>query len=151
MLATLIASLASGETMVAMRRARRAAVFYSIAALAALCGLGFLIGALYIWFAERYGSLGAATGFGIGFLVLAGLTLLVHRMTAGTRARRAAEKRKSDMTAAGVAAALAVLPGLLRTRAGAGALLAPALAVIGYAIYRENRRGPRRVRPEDFS
>ena len=140
MLATLLASLASGETAVAIRRARRAAIVYLLAGVAALCGVGFLIGALYIWLSRRYGSLETALWFGAGFLVIAVAILLIHRLTAGSRARRAAERRKSDLTAVGVAAALAVLPGLLRSRAGIGTLLAPALAVVAYAIYRENSR-----------
>ncbi len=60
MLASLISALASGETVAALRRARTAAIVYALAAIAALCGLGFLIGAAYIWAAERYGSLAAA-------------------------------------------------------------------------------------------
>jgi undecaprenyl pyrophosphate phosphatase UppP len=140
MLASLIASLASGETVVAIRRARRAAIVYLLAGAAGLIGLGFLIGALYIWLAERYGRVETALGFGIGFIVLALLILLIHRLTAGSRAKRAAERRKSDLTAMGVAAALAVLPGLMRSRAGLGTLIAPALAVVAYAIYRENSK-----------
>ena len=42
-----------------------------------ICGLGFLVGAAYIWTASRYGSLAAALGFGAGFLLLAGLILLI--------------------------------------------------------------------------
>lgn len=140
MLASLIASLASGETAVAIRRARRAAIVYLLAGVAGLCGAGFLLGALYIWLSDRYGRLETALGFGVGFIVLALLILLFHRLTAGSRARRAAERRRSDLTAMGVAAALAALPGLMRGRAGVGALLAPALAVAAYAIYRENSR-----------
>lgn len=126
----------------AVRRARRAAIVYLLAGAAGLCGIGFLIGALYIGLSERYGRLETALGFGAGFIVLALLILLVHRLTAGSRSRRAAEKRRSDLTAVGVAAALAALPGLTRSRAGLGALLIPALAVVGYAIYRENS-GPK--------
>jgi undecaprenyl pyrophosphate phosphatase UppP len=150
MLASLIASLASGETVVAIRRARRAAIVYLGAGTAGLCGVGFLIGALYIWISERYGRLETALGFGVGFIVLALLILLIHRLTAGSRARRATERRKSDLAAMGIAAALAALPGLMRSRVGLGALLAPALAVVAYAIYRENSRPkPDRDGPPD--
>jgi undecaprenyl pyrophosphate phosphatase UppP len=140
MLASLIASLASGETVVAIRRARRAAIVYLLAGTAGIIGVGFLIGALYIWLAELYGRLETALGFGVGFIVLALLIVLVHRLTAGSRAKRAAERRRSDLTAMGVAAALAALPGLMRSRVGLGTLLAPALAVVAYAIYRENSK-----------
>jgi undecaprenyl pyrophosphate phosphatase UppP len=140
MLTSLLASLASGETVLALRRAQRAAVVYALAGIAAICGVGFLIGALYIWLSSRYGSLATAIGFGVGFIVIALLILLVHRLMAGSRARRAAERRKSDLTAVGVATAIAVLPGLLRSKAGLGVVLAPALAILGYVIYRENSR-----------
>jgi undecaprenyl pyrophosphate phosphatase UppP len=140
MLASLIASLASGETVVAIRRARRAAIVYLLAGTAGIIGVGFLIGALYIWLSELYGRLETALGFGVGFIVLALLIVLVHRLTAGSRAKRAAERRRSDLTAMGVAAALAALPGLMRSRAGLGTLVAPALAVVAYAIYRENSK-----------
>ena len=140
MLAPLLASLASGETVLAVHRARRAVIFYLLAGLAAFCGVGFLLGALYIWLSGLYGRLETALSFGLGFLIVALVIAMTHRLTAGSRARRAAERRKSDLTAVGVAAALAVLPGLLRSRAGVGALLAPALAVVAYAIYRENSR-----------
>lgn len=148
MLASLIASLASGETALALRRARRTAIVYLVAGAALLCGVGFLIGALYIWLAQRYGSLQAAIAFGFGFILLALLILLIDRVTARSRAHKVAERRKADFTALGVAAALGVLPGLLRSRAGVGALLAPVIAVAAYAIYRENRdprRGDRRT------
>lgn len=147
MLASLIASLASGETVVAIRRARRAAIAYLLAGVAALCGAGFFIGAFYIWAAERYGAIQAALWIGGGFIAVAVLVLIGHRITAGARAKRVADRRKADMTAIGVAVALAVLPGLLRGRAGLAALIAPAIGLAAYAIYRENRR-PRPADPD---
>jgi undecaprenyl pyrophosphate phosphatase UppP len=143
MLASLIASLASGETLIAVRRARRAAIAYFLAALATLCGFGFFVAALYIWAAQRYGLIEAALWMGGGFIVLALIILIGHRVTAGAQARRAADRRKADLTAVGVATALAVLPGLFRVRGGLGVLLAPAIGLVAYAIYRENSKpGP---------
>lgn len=143
MLASLISGLASGETVAAIRRARTAAIVYMLATLAALCGLGFLVGAAYIWTAIRYGSFAAASGFGAGFLVLAGLILLIYQISAGSRARRRAQRRNADLKAIGIAAALAVLPTLLKGKGGLGVLLGPAVALAAYAIYREN------VKPDD--
>ena len=143
MLASLISGLASGETVAAMRRARTAAIVYVLALSAALCGLGFLVGAAYIWAAARYGSLAAALGFGVGFLVIAGVVLLIHRLMSGARARRAARRRNADMKALGITAALAVLPTLLKGKGGLGVILGPAMALAAYAIYREN------VKPDD--
>jgi undecaprenyl pyrophosphate phosphatase UppP len=148
MLASLLASLASGETVVALRRARRAAIVYLMAGIMVVLAVGFLIGALYIWVAARYGSLETAIIFGVGFFLIAVVILLVDRFTARSRERRAAERRKSDLTAVGVAAALAMLPGLLRTRTGLGAAVLPALAVVAYAIYRENKKPDPDLPPE---
>lgn len=139
-LASLVAGLASGETVAAIRRARVAAIVYVAAALAALCGVGFLVGAGYILAADRYGPLAAALGFGIGFLLLAGIILLVFKLSAGRRRVEQAKRRKADMAAIGVTTALAVLPTLLRGKGAVGALLAPAIAAAAYAIYRENTK-----------
>jgi hypothetical protein len=139
MLASLIASFASGETALAVRRARRTAIAYLLAGVAALCGIGFLIGALYIWASERYGAIEAAVGIGAIFLLLSGLVLIIHTTTARVQARRAKERRASDLTTVAVASALAVLPTLLRGKAGLGTVIAPVVALTAYAIYRENR------------
>lgn len=140
MLASLIAGLASGETAAAMRRARLAAIVYVLAGAAALCGIGFLIAAAFIAAAARYGSIAAALGFGIGFLLLGMLILIVFLLSAGSRKAKREKRRKADMTAIGVTTALTVLPTLLRGKAGLGALLAPAIAAAAYAIYKENTK-----------
>jgi undecaprenyl pyrophosphate phosphatase UppP len=140
MLASLLASLASGETVVALRRARRAAVVYLFAGVFALCGLGFFVAALYIWLAARYGRFETALAFAGVFIAIAVVIILFDRLTARARAVRDAERRKSELTAVGVASALTILPGLLRSRAGLGLLIAPLVAAAGYALYRENQR-----------
>ncbi len=77
------------------------------------------------------------------FLVLAGLLVLIHQLSAKARARRRAARRNADLKALGLTAALAVLPSLLKSKAGMGALLGPAAALVAYAIYRENTKpGP---------
>jgi Na+-transporting methylmalonyl-CoA/oxaloacetate decarboxylase gamma subunit len=139
MLASLIASFASGETALVVRRARRAAIAYLLAGVAALCGIGFLIGAVYIWASQRYGAIEAALGIGVIFLLLSGLVLIIHTTTARIQARRAKERRASDLTTVAVASALAVLPTLLRGKTGLRAVIAPLVALTAYAIYRENR------------
>jgi hypothetical protein len=129
--------------MLALQRARRAAVAYLLAGLIGLCGIGFLIGAAYMWCARRYGGIEAALAFGGGFIVIAILILVAHRLMAGARARRTAERRGADLKAVGIAAAIAALPTLLRGRAGPGALLLPILGLAAYLIYRENTKpGP---------
>lgn len=144
-LVSLISGFASGEALAALKRARMAVIFYGVAAVFALCGIGFLIGAAYIWLAARYGPLATSLGFGIGFLVFAGLVLLVHKLANGARARRRARRRNADMTAVAATAALALLPALAKSKGGLGIVLGPALAFAAYAIYRENTKpGPPR-------
>ncbi|MBZ9767487.1 phage holin family protein [Mesorhizobium sp. CA6] len=150
-LVSLISALASGEAMAALHRARTAAILYGLAAIFALCGVGFLIGAAYIWLAARYGPMATSLGFGIGFLVVAGLILVIHKLMAGMRSKRRARRRQADMTAAGVTAALALLPALAKSKGGLGAVVAPALAVVAYAIYRENTKSrPSKPDPENL-
>ncbi|MDX8523232.1 phage holin family protein [Mesorhizobium sp. MSK_1335] len=146
-LVSLISALASGEAMAALQRARTTAILYGLAAIFTLCGVGFLIGAAYIWLAARYGPLATSLGIGIGFLVVAGLILVIHKLATGMRNRRRARRRQADMTAVGITAALALLPALAKSKGGLGAIVAPALAVVAYAIYRENAK-PRPFKPD---
>ena len=141
MFGSLIAGFASGEAMAAIRRLRRAAVYYTIAGILGFFGVVFLLVAAFIWAARRYGAIEAALGFGIGFVVLAGITLAIHMITARVRMRRAARQRNSDMAKVAVAASLAVLPSLLRGKVGVAALIVPAVAALAYGIYRENSGG----------
>lgn len=141
-LASLVAGLASGETVAAIRRARTAAIVYLVAGAAACLGLGFLLAAAFIWAERRYGPIEAAIGFGVGFLAIGALVLLAYRLGAGSRARRQAKRRNADLTALGVAALAALLPTLARSRPGPGMIFGPLAAIVAYAIYRENARPP---------
>ena len=136
MLASLIAAFASGEAMNAVHRAKVTAIAYLLAAIATLCGLGFLIGAGYIAASRRFGDMEAAIGFGVGFLLIALIILAIRSITARSRARRKRRRGADLATIAGVAA-VSVLPALLKSRAG---IIAPLVAFAAYAIYRENQK-----------
>jgi len=140
MLATLLASIASGEALDALKRLRLTAILYAIAGLSGLCGIGFLIGAGFIAAADRWGTFEASIGFGIGFITLACLILLVQKLVSSAQAKRAARRRSLDATALAGTAAIALLPALLARKGALGALGLPLLGVLGYAIYRENRK-----------
>ena len=148
MLAPLIAGFASGETMVALRNAKRAAVVYLFAAIAAACGVGFLVAAAYIWTAAWLGSIQAAVGFGVFFILVALLIVLAHRFRARSRARILAQKRASDVKALGIATAVAALPSLLKGKAGIGMLAVPVLALGAYAFYLRSRKADPDLPPE---
>ncbi len=139
MLAALIQSIVSGETTRAAKRVRRAMIDYMIAGICLGIGVGFLIAAAYIFVAERYGALYTAIGFGLGFIALAGVALIVHRIISGIQAkRRAEEARAAQVQALAGAAAFAILPALLKGRGGLVSLLAPVAAMVAYAIFKEN-------------
>lgn len=116
-----------------------AAVAYALAGVALLCGVGFLIAAAFIAAAERYGSFRASLGFGLGFLVLGILILGFHRLAVRRRQRRAAQVRAEQAKAYAGAAALGLLPTLLKSRAGVAGLVAPLVALAAYTIWKENQ------------
>lgn len=139
MLASLIQSLAIGEASGAAKRVRRAMIDYAIAGVFLAIGLGFLIAAGYIWVAERYTPLMAALWFGGGFVALSIIAVVVHRIIAGMQARRrAAEARATQLKTVAGAAAIAILPTLLKGRGGIMGALGPLIAMAAYAIYKEN-------------
>lgn len=138
-LSSLIASVVSGEASEAVGRARRAVVLYALAGLLVLCGAGFLLGAAFVTVANDIGTVPAALWFGGGFIVLALLLVVGHKIAANASARRAEKRRQAEMAAVASAAAFAILPALLSSRQGRSAfLVAPLLAALGYAVWREN-------------
>ncbi|MBX3579674.1 MAG: hypothetical protein KF723_20920 [Rhizobiaceae bacterium] len=140
MLGPLIAAVASGEFFGAIRRARGAVVAYLFAVIFGLTGLGFLIGAAYTLAARRWGSVEASLGFGVGFILLAGLVMAAHAIGRRRRATLAAKQRSVDVATVAGAAAVTLLPVLMRAKGGLGVLL-PVIAAAAYAVYRENSRG----------
>ena len=150
-LLAVIGSIVSGEARDAVGRAQRAAMIYLVAGLLGLAGLIFLLIAAFIAVAREIGALPAALWFGGGFLGLAVVIVAVHRIAAGIRARKAALRRKEETRTIVGTAAVALLPALLASRTGSIALLAPAIAALAYAVYRENtasRRDPPDDRPQ---
>lgn len=148
MLASLIASMATGEIMDAIRRARSAAVAYLLAGVAVLIGVGFLIAAAFSWIASIYGTVYTALGFGGVFILLAIIVIVAHRMSERSQKRLAQQRRAHDMKAMAQTAAMIIVPAII-ARGGVGGLAAPLIALLGYGIYRENRPrgGTRRRRP----
>jgi uncharacterized membrane protein (DUF485 family) len=140
MLASLIGAFISGEAMNVARRAKAAAIAYVLAAILFLAGLAFLVGAGYVAAARHFGSISAAVGFGVGFLVLGAIVLGIHAITASAR-RRQKNRRGIDLAAIAGAAAVSGLP-LLFKRGGLAGLMAPLLALLAFAVYRENRSEP---------
>ena len=124
--------------MAAVRRAQRAAIAYGLALLFGTLGCGFLLLAAFVHVARRLGVVDAGLWFGGGFLVLGLLMVVGHRIAAAMRRKSARRQRNKDMAKAAAAAGIALVPALLRSRAGLLAVAAPAIAAVAYAIYREN-------------
>ena len=142
---TFLLSILTGEAAAAARRARRSAIEYLLAGIAAAVGFTFLLVAAFVWLSRHYGMLETAmAGAGL-FLGIAVLLLIYHRISAQMRSRRARERRTGEIATISATVALAVLPSLLARRGGLVSLALPALAAVGYAIYRENAA----KRPDD--
>ena len=137
MLASLIAAFASSETYLWLRESGRATLAYAGAAVLALCGAGFFIGALFIAAARRYGDLGTAFGFGVGFFALAALTLAIYKSKARTREQRATARRAAELQTIAVAGAATMLPTLVRGGFGIAALATPVVGFGAYLLYRK--------------
>ncbi len=138
MLSRLVGSLAAGEMSDMLKRLRTAGLFNLLAALAALCGIGFLIAAAYVAAAQRWGAAPAALGFAVAFLLLATAIYGIGKVLVRRRARKAERRRASDARMLAGTAAVTLLPSILARGGGVGILLAPLVALAGYAIYREN-------------
>jgi hypothetical protein len=105
-----------------------------------VCGVGFLVAAGFIAAERRWGAINASVGFGIGFIVLAIIVFAVYRAAAAMRRRRLERERKAAQMSSLIAAALALVPTLLRSRTGMAELLAPVVALLAYMIYKENTK-----------
>lgn len=140
MLATLLASVVSGEATDAVSRLRKSLLIYAAAGLFLFCGTGFLLGAGFVTAANELGTVNAALWFAGGFIGLAIILVIIHRITARVKAKRLARRRGTEVKAVASAAALALIPTLLASRGRAVVLIAPAIAALAYAVYRENSR-----------
>jgi len=140
MLGSLIAAFVSGEALDVARRARRTGIVYLCAGIVGLAGFGFLVGAAYLAAVRRFGAIEAAIGFGLAFLLIALLILGIHALATSMRVRRSASRRTVDMATIAGAAAVSLLPSLLRGKTGIAGIIGPAIAVLAYAIYRENAK-----------
>jgi hypothetical protein len=137
-LISLITAIVSGEASEAVAKARRAALVYGLAGLLVLLGAGFLLAAGFIAVADEIGTLPATLWFGGGFIVVAVLLLAIYRLAARSRAKREAQRRRDEARAIASAAAVALLPTLLASRARGLALIFPAAAALAYGVWREN-------------
>src|SRR5690606_2491292 len=110
-------------------------------------GLVFLLIAAFVVAAREFGVVKAALGFAAVFIIGAAIIVIVHRVAARSKAKLAAKRRQSEITAVVGAAAVAMIPTLLAGGKGRSslALLAPALAGLGWAVWRENSRGRRNL------
>jgi uncharacterized membrane protein (UPF0136 family) len=144
MLATLIGALVSGEVAAWLKRLRVAVALNVVAALFALTGLGFLVGAAYVAAARRFGMVEAAIGFGIAFILVAGILVGLRNWLA---ARNRHNQRPADLATMAGTAALTALPLMSKSRKAAGAVLVPLAGIGAFLLFRALRR--RRDPPSD--
>lgn len=132
-----------------VRRVRNAVIIYAISAGLFAVGIGFLVGAGDIATARQLGSLYASLAFGAGFVVLALVIFALYHIAAAIAERRRARERRAAQMSSLMAAVLALLPTLLRSRSGLVELLMPVLTFLAYTIYRENSGNPGEDTPTD--
>lgn len=140
MLGSLIAAFLSGETAGLLSRARRSAILMGFAALTGVVGCVFLIVAGYIAAARRWGPIEAALAFGVGFILVAILLLLINLVLSRGARKTASTRRRSEIVSIATAAGIGMLPALLKGRGSLGTLLVPLAGLAAYALYRENSR-----------
>ena len=145
----MIAGLATGETVAVLRRAQRKAIAFALAGALVAIGAVFFLLAGFVQVARHVGIVEAALWFGAGFVVVGLVIILVHKVSERLRRETFRRQRNRDFTKAAIAAGIALAPALLRGRLGAVALVAPAVAAVAYAIYRENAGGPDGSEPGD--
>ncbi|MFC5586434.1 hypothetical protein ACFPOD_15065 [Nitratireductor kimnyeongensis] len=131
-------SLAAGEFSSVFKRMKVATGFYALAALLGLFGLGFLVLAGFIAASREWGVLEASLGFGIAFVAMALVVLVSLKVWTRIQVRRARRRRVSDAGVLAGTAALTLLPSVLSRTGRLGTIALPVLAVLGYAIFREN-------------
>lgn len=139
MLKSLVSVLVSGEVKELTSRISSAAILYVLAGLFAIVGIGFLVGAGFVLAAERYGTIEAALGFGLGFLAVAVVLLIINSALAKAWKRRRREERAGELKALAIAALLGTVPGLLKTRGGLAGILVPIIGLVALKIVEENR------------
>lgn len=139
-LLALIGTIASGEASDAIARARRAAMVYGLAAIFLTLGLVFLLIAAFIALAREIGTLDTSLWFGGGFVVVALVIILIHRVVSKARTRRLARQRQAEIKSIVSTAAITLIPMLLASRTGSIAVLGPLAAALGYGVWKENAR-----------
>lgn len=140
MLESLVAALVSFNAPRMAKRLRRSTIDYTIAGVALVLGLGFLLAAAFIWAAERWGGFEAALGFGLGFTALAAITMMVHRLVIVRNARRREEElRAEQMRSLAAAAMIAAAPTMARKAGVVGSIVLPLAALAAYVFWQMNK------------
>jgi len=136
--AQLLTLLLAGEASDLKRRLQSALITYAVAAVAGLLALIFLVVALYIAAAFRWGAMEAAIGFAVFFALIALIVFTTHKLSRRAYRRQQQLRRAEQATLAASASAAAAIPALLgkKTMAANAALLLLA-GVGGYAAYRQ--------------
>jgi len=137
MLGQLVAKVFTGEAGVFFARMRRVALIAAIAAIFALATLGFLLGAVYVWVADAYGSFAASLIFaGISFVFLV-ISIVAMMIAKRPPKERASDRLQRDITSIAGVAALTNAPAIFRSvRRRRSLLLIPVGGGVLYVVLR---------------
>jgi len=110
MIGQLITKLFTGEISIYIARLRTAFAIYAAMAILAVAMIGFLIGALFVWLAHRFGTVQTSIGFAVAclvaILVMYALLLVARRPPR----QRVADRMQRDVASIASIAAVSNLP-----------------------------------------
>lgn len=148
LLIPLLTGTAAGEVGAAMHRTKSKVALLSVIAFFALAGTVFLLATVYLALARTFGDIHAALFIALGCFTLAIIGLIAIKIVDSKRRRQRIEQRQQvDGSAVLTAAALALLPELMKRPLIAAALPVVALAASAF-LFDGKDKDKKRRRPE---
>lgn len=137
MLVALITRLFTGEADIFVSRLKRQVGFYVLLAILGLALSIFLLLALFLWLAGKFGALPTALGFSGVFLVLFLVTYILAVLAKRRPVRRDDDRLQRDVASIAGVAALTNAPRIVRAmRQKRGLILLPLAGLGFYGLYR---------------
>jgi ABC-type uncharacterized transport system permease subunit len=137
MLTQLITKLITGEAGIFVAKMKRLVVLYALMGFFALCMAGFLMNALFVWMAARYGAFATSLGFALVFLVLIVAVYVMAVVAGRPPSNRADDRLQRDIASIASVAALSNAPLLFSSvRRRKSLLLVPVAGGALFAVWR---------------
>ncbi len=132
MLTQLVTKIFTGEASIYIARLRTALAIYAVMAILGLATAGFLLNALFTWFALRYGHIQTSIGFAAVCLVGIAVMYVVLLIVGRPPRQRARDRMQRDIASVASVAAISNVPLIFATVRKRKALL---LLPVGLASF----------------